>query len=302
MRIAFVCDPNLDADARCACSIISTLPGVGSKWIELSETTTPILLREFSKLIRHRNEIDLLITAGRHASSIGKFWPARWLDIGTTNHRGHVRPAKIGLSLEPVNIDRAVDRAIARTKLGVSETDRLIYAPGRPTYRSHFAAFHTTSILHISDPRYRLLVEQADQNWLESMAQKLEQSRLLANHSDLTESNLARAADVVLFAPGANPPRVPVARAISLKIPLVAAHNRYTNWLAEIIDRIDPPKPRLLAKAIMRVFDHRINEPQLILARDWIERRFDPNRAMLAWTNELATMLSRLKLRQPNKT
>jgi len=287
-RITIVRDVDLDADARCACRLIANLPGVDAEIVTLHESSAPILLREAAKLFRHRNEIDLLVTAGKNAATLGKLGADRWLDIGTTDHRGHVRPARVGLALEA--FAPTGDRTNVRALLGIDERERVIYAPGRVTYQSHFTAFHAASILNFSDSRYRLLVEPADQlDWLESMAAKMEQPKLVVSRRhDLTEAEMAHAADIVLAAPGANAARVPVARTIALKIPIVVAHNRYTQWLDEIVDRIDPPKPRLLVKAMMRVFENPLDEIELGHKARWIRDQFNTDRAQLAWTDVLA--------------
>lgn len=121
------------------------------------------------------------------------------------------------------------------------------------------------------------------------MSRKLEQPNLLVKNPALNESDLARAADIALIAPGENIARVPIAQAIASKVPIVVARNRYTNWLDEIVERVDPPKPRLLVKAMMRLFENPPDAERLEVAKSWIERKFDFARAQVGWTQQMAS-------------
>jgi glycosyltransferase involved in cell wall biosynthesis len=158
-------------------------------------------------------------------------------------------------------IKRRRDDAL-RAKLGFAPDDFVILAPGESTRApAHSLAVWAASILHVLDPKYRLLlwgrgplVAQA-----ERFAQRTHQHGLL----EVAERELRRrvpfeqlmsAADVVLVTATEPSPTLPVAVCMAAALPIVALVTPTTSELLE--DRhtalmVGRPAPRILAQRVL---------------------------------------------------
>ena len=176
-----------------------------------------------------------------------------------------------------------------RLRLGISSDDRIVLAPGESTRAAgHVLALHSTSILHVLDPRCRLLIwgrGPAVQR-LERLARALHQPRaLIVAESKLGHSiefeRLVPLADLALLAAPAAP-AMPIAMCMAAGIPIISG------VATSIIELLEDQRtaslvprfaPRLLAQRLLYAMEH----PEE--ARGWAAaaqveaaRRFDPGR------------------------
>jgi glycosyltransferase involved in cell wall biosynthesis len=132
-----------------------------------------------------------------------------------------------GVAVEPAHSRR--DPAL-RQALGLADEDYVLLAPGETTRQAgHREALWATGLLHVLDPRYRLLIwgRGAKVQSCANLAGKLNQARALV----MAEQTLGRkiefagllpAADAVLFAPGGPTPVLPLALCMGAGLPIVA--------------------------------------------------------------------------------
>lgn len=143
------------------------------------------------------------------------------------------RPGTADVVIPPA-VDRPAERVLRdpglRDALGCAKDDRILFLPGESTRAAdHRLAVWAGSILHVLDPRYRILIwgrgDQVDSMRRLAMAQR--QPRMLV----VAESALRRrvemeelfpAADVALVTPRSPIPLLPVAACLSAAIPTLA--------------------------------------------------------------------------------
>jgi glycosyltransferase involved in cell wall biosynthesis len=155
----------------------------------------------------------------------------------------------------------AGDRPL-RQELGLGETDLVLLAPGESTRAAgHRDALWVASILHVLDPRWRLLIwgRGPDTDLLVRLAAKFHQPALLCvverklNRSVAFEE-LVSAADMVLFAPRAAPQVLPLLMCMAGGLPIVAsARGRKVGCLQEGTSAavVGGNSPKLLAARLL---------------------------------------------------
>lgn len=145
--------------------------------------------------------------------------------------RAGIAPAKChaiepGLATPSVHKDQRVQ---IRQSLGVSDEEILLLAPGdsNPTAR-HRLSLWATSILHVYDRRYRLLISGsgAQASSLQGLAKKLRQPRVLVSAFDrlgrrVDQNELVAAADVALATDSMAGSPLPMALCMKAGAPLI---------------------------------------------------------------------------------
>jgi glycosyltransferase involved in cell wall biosynthesis len=182
-------------------------------------------------------------------------------------------------------------RKAIREVLGISDDDHVLLAPGESTRSAgHLLALHTSSILHVLDERYRLLLwgRGTCAGVVARLAGRLRQPRLLiAAEQKLRRhipfEDLLAAADVALITSTALAPSLPIVKCLATGLPIVAAENEATSELmgasrtAVIVPR---PAPRLLAKATLDLIEDPARAADMAKAAlADVARRFDPRQA-----------------------
>jgi glycosyltransferase involved in cell wall biosynthesis len=129
-------------------------------------------------------------------------------------------------------------REAIRSALGLTADDHVFLAPGESTREAgHETAVWVMSMLHIIDPRYKLLIAgtgpyaraarrmAAALNWPESL-------RVAADAG--IEGSIMPAADAVLFTPTGESPVLPVAECMAAGLPVVTTdHPAFRGFFAE---------------------------------------------------------------------
>jgi glycosyltransferase involved in cell wall biosynthesis len=153
----------------------------------------------------------------------------------------------------------------ARAALGLAPDDFVVVAPGESTDAAdHFLAAWTTSILHVLDTRWRLLLWGRGPRaaYVAARARRLAQPRLLvvaderaaAVRPGAAHEDLLAAADAALVTASGPMASLPVAAAMAAGLPIVSVTTAATAELLE--DRhtalmVRDPKPRLLAEKLL---------------------------------------------------
>jgi glycosyltransferase involved in cell wall biosynthesis len=176
-----------------------------------------------------------------------------------------------------------------RLRLGISSDDRIVLAPGESTRAAgHLLALHTTSILHVLDPRCRLLIwgRGPSVKRLERLVRVLRQARaLIVAESELGKKiefeRLVPLADLALVASPVAP-AMPIAMCMAAGIPIISAiapsivelvEDRRT---ASLVPRF---APRLLAQRLLHAMEHPEEAGSWAsVAQAEAARRFDPGR------------------------
>lgn len=116
-------------------------------------------------------------------------------------------------------------RGTLRAQLGLAEDDRVLLAPGESTREAgHAHAVWVTSMLHIIDPRYKLLIAGTGPYApaARKMAEALNRPELLRVATDGgVNGSLLPAADAALFTPTGEPPMLPVIDCMAAGLPIV---------------------------------------------------------------------------------
>jgi glycosyltransferase involved in cell wall biosynthesis len=158
-------------------------------------------------------------------------------------------------------INRRRDPAF-RMKLGIGADDYVLLASGESTREAnHGLAVWAASILHVLDPRYRLLVWGRGPliGQLERFARSTRQFNILAVaeralRRAVAFEELLPAADAVLVTATRPAPTLPVAIAMAAGLPIVAV---VSETMAELLEdrhtalMIGRPKPRVLAQRVL---------------------------------------------------
>jgi hypothetical protein len=182
-------------------------------------------------------------------------------------------------------------RHAIREMLGICDDDHVLLAPGESTRSAgHLLALHTTSILHVLDEKYRLLLWGRGNcaSAVARLAGRLRQPRLLIaaeqklrRHIPFEE--LLAAADVALVTSTALAPSLPIVQCLAAGLPIVAAENDATRELlgaSQTAVIVTQPAPRLLAKATLDLIEDPARAAEMAnVALDDAARRFDPGHA-----------------------
>lgn len=166
-------------------------------------------------------------------------------------------------------VDRQVNGSIDpafRQALGLYPQDRVLLAPGESTRSAgHRYALWAASILHVLDPRYRLLVwGRGDAlHALEHLALSFRQPRLLVTAEkqlgrEIEFEALVRAADAALVTPMGVPSVLPIQICQAAGLPIVASAGPVASELlsaGENVRIVERLAPRLLAQSMLTLFD-----------------------------------------------
>jgi glycosyltransferase involved in cell wall biosynthesis len=178
-----------------------------------------------------------------------------------------------------------------RNALGIGADERVILAPGESTQSAgHILALHAVSILHVLDPRCRLLIWGRGPTLpnLRHLAKSLRQPNVLV----IAEERLGRriefeqllgAADLSLITASGVTPSMPVAMCMAAGLPIVAGAAPVTSeLLADGRTASVAPKlaPRLVAQRLLKTMEDPAGAAALgRAARAEAARRFDPRLA-----------------------
>jgi len=166
-------------------------------------------------------------------------------------------------ALLPVQISdvKARDESV-RQSLGLAREDRVLLAPGESVRSAgHQYALWAASILHVLDPRWRLLVwgRGPQVRALQALAQKFEQPRVLCVAEQLLGrripfGSLLPASDLALITPSGLAPPLAIQMCVAAGLAMVASASPMTNELlrdqenAAVVPRLSP---RLLAQRVL---------------------------------------------------
>ena len=151
-----------------------------------------------------------------------------WVKWGAVVRRCHVVPAGV----DPRRVPQGRNDPL-RDQLGLAPDDYVILAPGETTRASeHRRAVWATSILHVLDERYRMLLwgKGCDLRSATCLASRLAQQRLLV----VAERQLGRpvefeellgVADGAMIAARRNVPALPIVQCMAAGLPIVAARS-----------------------------------------------------------------------------
>lgn len=176
----------------------------------------------------------------------------------------------------PVELSEAARRSDAalRAALGVAHDDRIILAPGESTRSAgHILALHAVSILHVLDPRCRLLVWGRGPTLphLRHLAKNLRQPNVLVIADErlgrrIGFEQLLNAADLALITSSGVTPSMPVAMCMAAGLPIVAgAAPVASELLADGRTASVAPKraPRLIAQRLLQVIEDPVGASEL---------------------------------------
>jgi glycosyltransferase involved in cell wall biosynthesis len=172
-----------------------------------------------------------------------------------------IRP---GVDFSRVNRRRNTD---LRQQLGFTDDTRVILAVGEHTQAAHHtAAIWATSILHVLDPRYRVLLwgRGPRAGYLVRFANNVHESALIsvANHTlgrDVEFEDLLPAADVAMVTAKGLVSTLPISITMAAGLPIVSSVTYTTSELLE--DRhtalmVPSPNPKKLAKRVTELYDN----------------------------------------------
>lgn len=178
-----------------------------------------------------------------------------------------------------------------RSSLGFSPEDRIILAPGESNRSAgHLLSLHTISILHVLDPRYRMLIWGRGQTVgrLESLARSFRQPQLLVVAERtlgrrIEFERLVRSADLALVA-SPLPPVMATAMCMAAGLSIVSG---ISPCCAELLQEgltasLAPTfAPRLIAQRLLQA----IEDPATAMqwgryAQSEAGRRFEPTQAV----------------------
>jgi glycosyltransferase involved in cell wall biosynthesis len=199
-------------------------------------------------------------------------WLARHRDLQIVcpTRAHHQRLSRSGLpdrqlktALLPAQVSAVTDRdEKLRQSLGLMLEDRVLLAPGESVRSAgHHYALWAASILHVLDPRWRLLVwgRGPQVQALQRLSEKFDQPRVLCVAGErLGRSTpfeeLLRAADIALITPSGPAPPLPIQMCLAAGLPIVASASPVTDEFlrdqenAAVVPRLSP---RLLAQRVL---------------------------------------------------
>lgn len=211
---------------------------------------SPRGLRWLRAVMSYRDVQVICSTATQHRACVGR---------GIAPERCHIiRP---GVTFGSVRGRR--DPAV-RQALGFHEDDYVLLAPGesnRPA--AHLDAVWAASILHVLDPRYKILLwdrgEQIDA--AERLAKRLDQHKLLCRAEQhlgrkMQFEELLPATDAVLITAAGPVPTLPIVTCMAAALPLIA---RVTYTMSELLEdrhtavMVPHRTPRLMAQRVIEL-------------------------------------------------
>jgi glycosyltransferase involved in cell wall biosynthesis len=150
-------------------------------------------------------------------------------------------------------------RQTPRMPLGLAEDDRVLLAPGESTRNAgHEAAVWVVSMLHIIDPRYKLLIAGTGRYAAAAtrLARALNRPDLLRVAADAAP--LTPVADAVLFTPTGETPVLPVVECMTAGLPVVTTNHPafrgyFMNRRAALVAEWD--KPPSIARRVLELFE-----------------------------------------------
>lgn len=178
-----------------------------------------------------------------------------------------------------------------RISLGFSPEEHVILAPGESNQSSgHLLALHTVSILHVLDPRYRLLIWGRGQSLerLQRLAQSLRQPRLLVMAERVLSrriefERLVRLVDLALIA-SPQLPLMATAMCMAAGVPVVSALSSSSSELLQngVTGSLAPKfAPRLLAQRLLQAIENPTDARQSGRnAQSLAARGFEPAQAV----------------------
>lgn len=154
-----------------------------------------------------------------------------------------------------------------RETLGFAPEEIVLLAPGESVRSaSHTLAVHVASIMHVLDPRYRILLwgRGANTAGAARLGRKLHQARLITIaerclKSPIRFERLLEVADIVLFTGSNEAPVVPLALSLAAGLPIVATAAAATcEYLEDGRTALIAPRPapRQLAERILQLAEH----------------------------------------------
>lgn len=180
---------------------------------------------------------------------------------------------------------------IVRSSLGLSPEDHVILAPSESNRSAgHLLALHAVSILHVLDPRCRMLIWGRGQaaGRLERLARLLRQPRLLVSAEPrlgrpIEFERLVRLADLALIA-SPQLPAMATAMCMAAALPIISGVSpSCSELLQDGLTASLAPKfaPRLIAQRLLQAIENPAAATVLGRnARSAAERRFQPMQAV----------------------
>lgn len=180
---------------------------------------------------------------------------------GVPAPRCDVIPSPVDLSTIPNGRDESL-----REALGIARDERIILAPGESTQSAgHALALHATSILHVLDPRCRVLVwgRGAGVARLRHLSRSLRQPDVLVVAEArlgprIAFEQLLGAADLALVTASSLTPTLPIALCMAAGLPIVAGAAPVTSELLTdgVTASLAPSlKPRLIAQRLLQMIE-----------------------------------------------
>lgn len=192
---------------------------------------------------------------------------------GLSQSQCHVIPPAIDLP-------RLEEGAPLRRKLDLKPDDRVILAVGESTRAAdHERAVWAASILHVLDPRHKLLLwGRGDRATAAAeLGRKLGQPNLVvtADADSTCYEELLSIADVALLTASEPVAPLPVLLTMAAGVPVVAIEGAVAReYLADVLDAV-PPAPRIIARHLLRLMEHPEQRRQAAeRARTHVTRQF----------------------------
>jgi len=214
----------------------------------------------------------------------------RLIRQGIPAQRCHLIPPAVDPSRIPMGCNETL-----RARLGIAPDDRVILAPGESNRAAaHLLALHTVSILHVLDPRYRLLTmgEGSCARGMIRLADRLRQPRLLVQprwSARVEFEGLLGCADLALVAASDVSASLPIAMCMAAGLPIVAAATPANldlvtdGYSASLVAR---PTPRLLGQRALELFEDPARMRLLGAgAKTEMRPRFNPTPAEAAYAS-----------------
>jgi glycosyltransferase involved in cell wall biosynthesis len=176
--------------------------------------------------------------------------------LGTRDRCSLIEPGMAAIGHNPLSRD------VLRARLGLGQDDRVLLAPGQSTSESgHQVAVWVTSMLHIIDGRYKLLIAGKGPYAIaaKKRAAALNRRGLLVVATDAgLDGPLHEAADAVLLTPTGPSPVLPVAESMAAGLPVVATdHPALCGFVVEGRGALlaDWKKPPAVARRVLELFE-----------------------------------------------
>ena len=148
------------------------------------------------------------------------------------------------------------NRQQLRAELGLTDDDRVLVAPGESSWAAgHERAVWTCGILHILDPRYKIVIQGRGVRAAAAvhLAGKLKQAGMMVNaearlRRPIPADDLVAVADAAVLAPTGVVPTLPILSAMAAGVPCVSVVTYATSELLEdrhtaLMVGTDAPKP-----------------------------------------------------------